>query len=163
MPREFKTVAVGGTFDELHRGHKTILLKAFEVGEHALIGLCTDRFVKKMSKEHEVAPYSYRLEDLKTFLQGKDLLGRAEIMPLNDPYGITLSKNGVEALVVSTETAPIATKINERRNATGLAPVQVVVIEMVPSENHTPISATRIRRGEMDREGHLFKKEKKTV
>ncbi|RLI19385.1 phosphopantetheine adenylyltransferase, partial [Candidatus Bathyarchaeota archaeon] len=32
-----------------------------------------------------------------------------------------------------------------------------VVIDMVPAENHIPISTTRIRRGEIDREGNLLK------
>ncbi|MEM2673784.1 MAG: adenylyltransferase/cytidyltransferase family protein, partial [Candidatus Bathyarchaeia archaeon] len=38
----FRVVAVGGTFDELHKGHKTLLMTAFEHGENVLIGLCTD-------------------------------------------------------------------------------------------------------------------------
>ncbi|RLI21218.1 phosphopantetheine adenylyltransferase, partial [Candidatus Bathyarchaeota archaeon] len=36
MTRKFKAVAVGGTFDEFHRGHRALLSKAFEVGERVL-------------------------------------------------------------------------------------------------------------------------------
>ncbi|MEM3613348.1 MAG: adenylyltransferase/cytidyltransferase family protein, partial [Candidatus Bathyarchaeia archaeon] len=65
--KRFKVVAVGGTFDELHKGHKALLLKAFEVGEQVLIGLCTDDFVAKMNKPHIVASYEERLKELKAF------------------------------------------------------------------------------------------------
>jgi pantetheine-phosphate adenylyltransferase len=157
MQKKFKTVAVGGTFDELHKGHRALLVKAFEVGEHVLVGLCSDEFVRKMNKEHEIASYDHRSEDLKTFLRKNDLLKRAEILPLNDSYGVTLSKSYIEGLIVSKETEPMAIKINEKRKARGLTPLQTVVIEMIPSENHTPISSTRIHRGEMDREGHLMR------
>ncbi|MBS7660167.1 phosphopantetheine adenylyltransferase [Candidatus Bathyarchaeota archaeon] len=160
MPRhkpKFKTVAVGGTFDEFHKGHRTLLLKAFEVGERVLIGLCTDDFVKKLGKPHVVAPYEQRLEELKAFLGERGLINRAEIIPLDDVYGVTLSPGCVEALVVSRETEPTAIKINEERRKRGLAPLAIIVVEMVPAENHVPISTTRIRMGEIDREGRLLK------
>ena len=63
--KKFRKVAVGGTFDEFHKGHKVLLMKAFEIGEHVLIGLCTDTFVEKMGKPHETAPYEERLKDLR--------------------------------------------------------------------------------------------------
>ncbi|MBS7616839.1 phosphopantetheine adenylyltransferase [Candidatus Bathyarchaeota archaeon] len=156
--KRFKSVAVGGTFDELHKGHKTLLLKAFEVGEQVLIGLCTDEFVAKMKKPHMVASYEERLIELKCFLNKHGLLERAKIIPLNDAYGATLQKGCLEAIVVSKETEPTAKKINEERTKHGLEPLKVVTIEMVPSENHAPISTTRIRMGEIDREGRLIKK-----
>ncbi|MDH7558304.1 MAG: phosphopantetheine adenylyltransferase [Candidatus Bathyarchaeota archaeon] len=157
MREKFKTVAVGGTFDEFHKGHRTLLTKAFEVGERVLIGLCSDKLVESLSKPHITAPYEQRLEELKRFLRERGLLSRAEIMPLNDPFGVTLSEGCVEALVVSRETERMAVKINEERERRGLAPLQIVVIDMVPSENHAPISTTRIRHGEIDREGRLLK------
>ncbi|MEM2971471.1 MAG: pantetheine-phosphate adenylyltransferase [Candidatus Bathyarchaeia archaeon] len=156
--KRFRSVAVGGTFDEFHKGHRTLILEAFEVGEQVLIGLCTDEFAEKLRKPHITAPYEQRLEDLKRFLGERGLLERAKIIPLNDIYGVTLSRGCVEALVVSRETEPTAKKINEERRKLGLPPLSIIVIEMIPAENHKPISTTRIRKGEIDREGHLIKK-----
>ncbi|MEM3699461.1 MAG: phosphopantetheine adenylyltransferase [Candidatus Bathyarchaeia archaeon] len=155
--KRFKTVAVGGTFDELHKGHRALLMKAFEVGEHVLVGLCSDRLVESLTKPHVTAPYNERLKELKEFLRENGFLERAEIIPLNDPFGVTLSEGCVEALVVSRETEPMAHRINVERARRGLKPLEIVVIDMVPSENHAPISTTRIRRGEIDREGRLIK------
>lgn len=155
--KKFRKVAVGGTFDEFHRGHKVLLVKAFEVGEHVLIGLCSDEFVKKMGKPHVTAPYEERLKELCVFLQALGFNDRAEIVPLNDPYGNTLADRCIEALVVSEETEKTAIKINQKRIEAGLPPLTIVTIRMVPAENCTPISTTRIREGEIDREGHLLK------
>jgi pantetheine-phosphate adenylyltransferase len=156
--KKFRKVAVGGTFDELHRGHKVLLMKAFEIGERVLIGLCTDEFARKLGKPHLTAPYEERLKELKTFLNVSDLLEKAEIIPLNDPFGPTLAQSCIEALIVSEETRATAVKINENRKKAGLPPLKIVTINMVPAENCTPISTTRIRRGEIDREGHLLKR-----
>jgi pantetheine-phosphate adenylyltransferase len=156
--RKFKVVAVGGTFDELHKGHRALLMKAFEVGEHILIGLCSDKLVESLMKPHVTAPYNERLRELKEFLNKTGFLERAEIMPLNDPFGITLSEGCLEALVVSRETEPMARRINAERARKGLKQLEIVVIDMVPSENHAPISTTRIRRGEIDREGRIIKR-----
>ena len=106
MKRKFKTVAVGGTFDEFHKGHRILLLKAFEVSEKVLIGLCSDKLVESLTKPHITAHYEQRLEELKSFLQQEELLERAQIIPLNDPFGVTLSEDCVEALVFNRETEP---------------------------------------------------------
>jgi pantetheine-phosphate adenylyltransferase len=156
MGKKFGAVAVGGTFDELHKGHRVLLLKAFEVGDRVMVGLCSDKLVEGFSKPHATEPYDVRLKELKVFLRKRGLLGRAEIVPLNDPFGVTLSEGCVEALVVSRETERVGVKINEERARRGLAPIDIVAIDMVPSQNHAPISTTRIRRGEIDREGRLL-------
>lgn len=155
--KKFRKVAVGGTFDELHKGHRSLLVKAFEVGEKVLIGLCTDEFVKKMGKPHVTAPYETRLKELQAFLEKSNLTKTAEITPLNDPYGKTLTDKCIEALVVSEETEKIAIKINQKRNEKSLPLLKIITISMVPAENYKPISTTRIREGEIDREGHLLK------
>jgi cytidyltransferase-like protein len=155
--KEFKKVAVGGTFDELHRGHKALLSKAFDVGEKVVIGLSTDDFVAKMDKSHVTASYAERFRELEAFLDDSSLMERSEIVPLNDSYGLTLSGTGLDALVVSKETARIADQINKLRVEAGHPPLKIVIVKMVPAENCLPISTTRIRKGEIDRNGHMLK------
>jgi pantetheine-phosphate adenylyltransferase len=154
---KFKKVAVGGTFDEFHRGHRVLLMKAIEVGEFILIGLCSDEFAKKMGKPHVTAPYEERLKELCDFLKSLGVSDKAEIVPLNDPYGNTLADRSIDALVVSEETEKTAIEINQKRSEAQLPPLKIITISMVPAENSTPISTTRIREGEIDREGHLLK------
>ncbi len=156
MKKQFETVAVGGTFDLFHSGHIALLKKAFQVGNRVLIGICSDDFVKKMRKPHGIASYSKRLEELRNLLKQKGVLNRAEIMPLDDAYGITLSDKRIDAIVVSEETEPRAHKINEKRKSMGMPPLPIVTVSMVLSEDHYPISSTRIWFEEIDREGHLL-------
>jgi len=155
--KKLGTVAVGGTFDEFHKGHQALLKKAFEVGNRVLIGVTSDDLVKKWEKPHKIATYEKRLDDLKSFLRSQGVLDRAEILPLHDPYGVTVSSKSLEGLVVSQETEARAYEINEKRRAKGLQPLKIIVVEMVLAENSVSVSTTRIRRKEIDREGRLLK------
>ncbi len=155
--KKYEKVAVGGTFDELHRGHKALLNKAFEVGEKVVIGLSSDEFVSKMGKAHKTATYAERISDLRVFLEKNGLAERAEIVRLSDPYGLTISGKGLDALVVSKETKETATKINKIRSEAGLSALKIITIHMVQAENCSPISTTRIRKGEIDRNGNMIK------
>jgi pantetheine-phosphate adenylyltransferase len=159
LARKFKTVAVGGTFDKLHKGHEFLLLKAFEIGEKVLVGLTSDAFAEKLRREknHAIASYEERLAELNEFLKRRRLLERAEIITLNDAYGVTLREGFLDALVVSQESEYMAQEINKKREKRGSEPLRIVVVEMVPSEDCIPISTTRIRHGEIDREGRLLK------
>lgn len=156
MKRIFRTVAVGGTFDLFHQGHFELLIKAFEVGNKVIIGLSSDDFVIKSKKGHKIASYEKRLEELLDFLKKNRISDRAEIMTLNDTYGITLSDKRLDALVVSEETEPVAHKINQKRKNLGLKTLSIVTVNMVLSEDNYPISSTRIWFGEIDREGRLL-------
>ena len=156
MEKMFETVAMGGTFDLFHSGHLALLRKAFEVGNRVLIGICSDEFVKNSRKPHRITPYAQRLEELKAFLSKNGFLERVEITPLNDAYGVTLSDIRIDAIVVSDETEPRAREINEKRKSLGMSPLPIVVVKMVLSEDHYPISSTRIWFEEIDRDGNLL-------
>ncbi len=153
--RRFSTVLVGGTFDEFHKGHRALIMKAFDVGQRVMIGLSSDQLARELQKKHEVALYETRLRELRNFLRKQGVLDRAKIVPLDTPYGVTLSTTIADALIVSRETELVGKIINEKRLASGLRPLELVVIDMVPAEDTIPISSTRIRFREIDREGHL--------
>ena len=147
MLMRFKKVVVGGTFDYLHLGHKALIEKAFEVGRQVIIGLTSDEMIKKNS-----APYIERKKKLKKFLKSKNY----EILELKDPYGPAIVEEEIEAIVVSKETRARAAEINEIRKRRGLAPLEIVVVPFVLSENGRPISSERIRKGEIDAEGRVL-------
>ena len=156
MGRRLSKVAVGGTFDKLHRGHIKLLLKAFEIGDRVVIGLTTDEMLSKAPKNHIIEPYESRKQELSAFLSSRGLAERATIIPLHDSYGTTLTNGGLRALVVSKETENVAKEINHRREEKGMKPLVIYSIDMVNADDSIPISTTRIRRGEIDREGHLI-------
>jgi len=110
-----------------------------------------------MKKPHATASYAQRLSELKAFLLEVGFLKRAKIITLNDSFGPALTSTSIKALVVSRETEPTAREINKKRREAGLFPLVVIVIDLVSSESSLPISTTRIRRGEIDREGYLLK------
>jgi len=94
---------------------------------------------------------------LKSFLRKKGWIDRAKIIPIRTAYGNTLTNKQIEGIVVSRETVSTASEINEKRKAKGLKPLSIIVIDMVPAYNRAPISTTRIRFMEIDREGHQLK------
>jgi pantetheine-phosphate adenylyltransferase len=159
--KKFRKVAVGGTFDELHRGHKALICKAFEIGEKVVIGLSSDEFVSKMGKPHKTASYEERRRELEAFLENSGLTKSAEIVPLDDSLGRTMSAEGLEALIVSKETEETAQAINVKRKKASMSPLKIITLDMVPADNNAPISTTRIRNGEIDRNGRMLKRAQK--
>ncbi|MEE8401877.1 MAG: pantetheine-phosphate adenylyltransferase [Candidatus Hydrothermarchaeaceae archaeon] len=105
--KPFKKVAVGGSFDVLHKGHKTLLKKAFEEGEHVLIGLTSSEMIEK-----DISSFEKRKKSLESFLEGK---GRYGIVELSNPMGDAASDSAIDAIVVSEETEHMALKINNAR------------------------------------------------
>ena len=155
--KKYSKVAVGGTFDELHRGHKTLLSKAFEAGEYVVVGLTSDEFVARMKKPHKTATYPERLRELEAFLDNSGYKDRFHVVQLNDSFGLTLIGDGLDALVVSEDTAKIGRIINRKRHEAGLPALKILVVHLVQAENDKPISTTRIRANEIDRNGHMLK------
>jgi pantetheine-phosphate adenylyltransferase len=155
---QYRKVAVGGTFDQLHKGHKALIGRAFEVGDKVAVGITSDSFVASLGKQHRTASFEDRKRELLFYLSEQGLADRVEIVPLNDSFGLTITNPDLDAIVVSQETERIAWAINRKRQSIGNKPLDVVVVSMIPAENHSPISTTRIRRGEIDRNGHMLQK-----
>lgn len=151
-----KLVSVGGTFDVMHKGHWFLLEETFNVGENAIVGITTDKFVTEMKKNHKVDTYENRLADVTEFLNEKGYLERAILVPLNDPYGPTIDSDELEGIVVSEETEATAEVINQKRVDKGKKPLLIFVITMVLADDGKPISSTRVRRQEVDRYGRLI-------
>ena len=151
----YRVVAIGGTFDSLHRGHRELLREAFAVGRKVMIGITSDDFARSLHKPHKLDLYIRRKKDLERLLSTWGVLSRARIVPLHDRCGPTVIVSGIDALVVSRRTVKTAYEINAKRKANGLKPLTINPIDLVLAEDKRPISSTRIRRGKIDREGRV--------
>jgi len=153
---KFRKVAVGGTFDTLHKGHRTLLREAFLQSEKVIIGLTTDRLAAELYKTHRVDPYERREKALADLLEREGVISRASIIPIDSREGSAAEIPDLEAIIVSCETLPGASAINELRRQRGLKELEVVTIGKVLAADGKPISSTRIRSGEIDQEGRLL-------
>lgn len=143
-------VAIGGTFDVLHDGHKALLKKAYALGE-VIIGLVSDDMAQQA---HAVNDYESRKKPVITYI--KALTGsNPQIVALNDPYGPALEQN-FDYIVVSPETLPTAKEINALRMERRLPPIKIVCVDFVLAQDGRPISSTRIHNGEINEHGVLL-------
>ncbi len=152
---KFSLIAMGGTFDIIHRGHLTLLSTAFEISEKVIIGLTSDEFVQKKGK-NPIHKYDERLKNLTSIIFKKFPNSYFEISQLNNDFGPAVLQNEVQALVVSDETKNQGDILNQLRAERNLSSVEVIVVPMSLAKDGERISTTRIKNSEIDSEGNLL-------
>jgi pantetheine-phosphate adenylyltransferase len=156
---QFDLVATGGTFDEIHAGHRELLTRAFGLGRSVLIGVSSDNFAAaKRGKNRLRHRFETRVERLVQFIHDEFGNVNFEIKELNDDFGPTSLDRNLQALVVSEETEPKGHEINRIRSSKGFDPLVIVTVTMLKAEDGRPLSSSRIRYGEIDRNGRVLRK-----
>ncbi len=149
-------VALGGTFDPVHDGHRALFERAFERGS-VTIGLTSDELAPKTrSEQRPIRPYDKRYDALATELESYAAENDREytIQELDEPTGIATEAE-FEVLVVSPETKTGGKRINEIRRQRGLEQLELDVVDFVYAEDDEIITSTRILRGEIDEHGNV--------
>ena len=149
-------VALGGTFDPVHDGHRKLFERAFELGD-VTVGLTSDELAPATREEsRSVRSYEQRLNELEAELSeyAAHYDRSYEIRKLEAPTGIATEER-FDVLVVSPETETGGKRINEIRREHGREPLEIEVVDHVEAEDGEPISSTRIVRGEIDEHGNL--------
>lgn len=127
LPR-FSRVAIGGTFDRLHNGHKKLLALAAGCTSGVLVvGISGDALLANKRNASKISSYAVRQQEVLNFLRLVKPLLVVEPVELSDPYGPTVTDASIEALVASSETLPGAEKINKLRKEKGFQPLAVLI------------------------------------
>jgi pantetheine-phosphate adenylyltransferase len=152
---KFSLIAMGGTFDIIHRGHLTLLENAFEISDKVIIGLTSDEFVQKKGKT-PIHKYDERLKNLISVIFHKFPNTDFEISQLNNDFGPAVLEKDVQALIVSGETSDQGNVLNKLRTERNLPLVEVIVVPMFLAKDGVRISSTRIKNSEIDSDGNLL-------
>ena len=121
------------------------------------VGLTSDELAPRTRNEDRyVRPFEERRADLEAELSSMaEAFGREfEVRKLEEPTGVA-DEPGFDVLVASPETADGAERVNEKRAAKGLDPLEIEVVDHVYAEDGSVISSTRIVAGEIDEHGNL--------
>lgn len=150
-------VALGGTFDPIHDGHRALFERAFGLG-NVTIGLTSDELAPKTRHvDREIRSFEERKEnlaaELETFAERNDR--EFEIRTLTEPTGIATERQ-FDVLVVSPETEAGGETINEIRREKGFDPLRIEVVDHVIADDGEIISSTRILRREIDEHGAIL-------
>lgn len=153
---QYNILVTGGTFDHFHQGHKAFLSGQLQASKKVLIGITSDAFIAAHKKE-KLETYETRVAQVREFLQTQHAVERIEIQKIEDIYIPDAWKSyPIEAIAVTKDSMAGADGINAQRINEGLSPLPIYSIPYVLAEDGMRISSSRIRNGEINREGKLF-------
>ncbi|CAK5277353.1 unnamed protein product [Mycena citricolor] len=141
-PSMYPVVALGGTFDHLHAGHKILLsVAAWLASSKLIIGITSDALLTRKTYASVLESLSQRKSVTERFMRAfrPDLV--YDLVEISDVYGPTGWDPDIQALVVSKETLSGADAIATHRAAQNLPALETFVIDVI-STTSTSLSET---------------------
>ncbi|KAI0320114.1 hypothetical protein OF83DRAFT_1106675 [Amylostereum chailletii] len=131
-PSTYHVVALGGTFDHLHAGHKILLsMAAWIADEKIIVGVTDDALLVKKANKEVMESLDERIRRVRAFLELFKPGLVLDIVPITDVYGPTGWDPNIQALVVSRETLSGGAAIDKHRAASSLPPLKTFVIDVI--------------------------------
>ncbi|KAJ3415029.1 hypothetical protein HDV05_005674 [Chytridiales sp. JEL 0842] len=136
LPDSYESVALGGTFDHLHSGHKILLTTAAWLTTRRLVCGVMDysaeaaRLARKSASEF-MEPLEARLSNVKAFLNLMRPSVMYDVVPIKDDFGPTRDDADIFALVGSAETERGCFAVNELRATNELNKLDLFIIDVI--------------------------------
>lgn len=149
----YSYVAVGGTFDRLHAGHKLLLsISALHSLDKLRVGITGPELLAKKKHAELLQSFDVRRSQVVSFLrklrQPDDL--ELEIEPIHEFSGGTDRIAEIQALCASPETLPAIPKINALRRERNLPDIVPIPIYYVGGSEPS-VSSSKLRALEVER------------
>ncbi|GJQ12752.1 hypothetical protein GpartN1_g4543.t1 [Galdieria partita] len=129
----YEVVAVGGTFDRLHAGHRLLLsVAAWNCRRHLRIGVTGPSLLANKQWKELIEPFEQRVAQVVQFVKSirpHSLCVTA--VELNDVEGPTIEDGSIQALVVSEETYAHSQSVNPKRMERGLKPLDILSVNVL--------------------------------
>jgi pantetheine-phosphate adenylyltransferase len=128
-------VAVGGTFDRLHAGHRLLLaVAALACTRTCYVGVTGDKLLSNKANAHLLHTYEHRAYAAKDFLQSVRPSLTVELSALLEPAAPPKAATMPEitALVISRETVAGGAKLQQARRERGITePLDLILVDLV--------------------------------
>lgn len=128
-------VAVGGTFDRLHAGHRLLLaVAALACTRTCYVGVTSDKLLTNKANAHLLHTYEHRSFAAKDFLQAVRPSLTVELSALLDPAAPPKAATipEITALVISRETVAGGAKVQQARRDRGITqPLDIILVDLV--------------------------------
>lgn len=148
-----------GTFDLFHSGHRSFLKKSMDASDEVIVCITSNSYVESFKNVRNIEDFEIRKRNVIEFLNSLGAINKTKIISINDVYGPLLTNEfSPAAIAVTPENEKNAVKINSERARKSLAELEIKVISMDLAEDGGIISSTRIRNGEINRDGRLYVK-----
>jgi pantetheine-phosphate adenylyltransferase len=154
MIKKFKTIAMGGTFDHFHDGHKQFIKFASNLSERLVIGVTYSQLTLGKPYAYLIEPAEKRAKMVKQFCHYNNIV--ADVVELIDIYGPTLEDDRIQALIVTEETLGGAKKINDTRLKMRLKDLHVHVAPLLKNQAGEVLHSEQIRAGQVNRHGVVY-------
>jgi len=149
-----KHTIIAGTFDHLHSGHQKLLQTAINQAKYISCGLTIKKMTQKKSLAHLIQSSHSRHHQLNSFLSQQ--ISSYNIFSLHHPLLPAIHSPVFDSIVASKETAKTVEKINKLRSKNNLPPLKPIIINLLKSSDNQKLSSTRIRQGQINRQGFAY-------
>jgi len=153
---KFKHLVLAGTFDHLHQGHKSFIQTALNQSKTVFCGLTTKWVEKNKTLATALQSFNQRYSSLKKFLKTEQQGKKVKIFPLNDCFGPAIYQPSLEAIAATKESLAGAQLVNKKRKENNLSPLPIIISPLIRAQDKKIISSTRIRLGEINRQGLVY-------
>lgn len=153
----YKLAALGGTFDHFHKGHKAFLRSAFNQAQRVIVGITDEKLHSNKDFVQTIENYQKRADYVKNFVEQIGRIKDLQIVKLTDNFGPTLGQVKVDVLICSPLTRIGAEMVNMKRLEKKLPILPIKICKMVSADDGDYLSSTRIRKGEINRQGFLYR------
>lgn len=152
--KTYSKLALGGTFDHFHLGHQHFIDFCAALADTIIIGITVQQLTH--SKPHATTIESFLTRKSAILHYCKKKHYHCQIVELTDLYGPTLEDPTIKALSVTEATVQGAKLINQMRQKLNQRPLPVHVCDLIDDSAGQPISSSRIRSGEISRQGEVY-------
>jgi phosphopantetheine adenylyltransferase len=161
----FENVAVGGTFDGMHYGHRKLLTLAVSATNpltgKLLIGVTADKMLQHKHLADLIRPFDVRRKSVLDFLGrlAPGMLNRVKVVEINDAFGPPAHDPGFDALVLSHETLETGCLLNKHRVAHGLPPLALLCTRRTEAHG---MSSTALRKAAQQQRSQEQRRQQQT-